>query len=373
MRIIQSCFPLLHGLALGACASPGAQPNQPTAPAPTAEVELQQAPAPGASAAPAEPTEEDDSGQEFGMIGLLNTDAGDPDAPTAPWGRDDSLGHDSESARGGMWGDEIGESFGTGGLGLSGISGGGGNGEGIGLGTIGTIGGPSSGHGKLGRAPRVRMGATSVAGKLPPEVIQRIVRQNFGRFRLCYEKGLLKDPKLQGRVEVQFVIGRDGKVTSVQGGGSMPDAAVVSCVTAAFHALLFPQPEGGIVTVKYPIVFTPATGSSTPGSSTTSSPTVAGIALAKASASDVYKALELAKCQVVSSTTVGGATKFLAKRGGHTFTVTFVPATGASALSQQEKAKLANARVHRDGASLLAVKSNDAAASDALLGELVRK
>ena len=30
---------------------------------------------------------------EFGMIGLLNTGAGgDPSAPTAPWGREDSLG-----------------------------------------------------------------------------------------------------------------------------------------------------------------------------------------------------------------------------------------------------------------------------------------
>ena len=40
-----------------------------------------------------------------------------------------------------MWGNEIGDSFGAGGLGLSGIGeGGGGRGEGIGLGTIGTIG-----------------------------------------------------------------------------------------------------------------------------------------------------------------------------------------------------------------------------------------
>src|SRR5664279_3092406 len=80
--------------------------------------------------------------QEFGMIGLLNTGAaGDPNAPTAPWGRDTSLGTDDVSARGNMWGDEIGDAFGAGGLGLSGIGeGGGGRGEGIGLGNIGTLG-----------------------------------------------------------------------------------------------------------------------------------------------------------------------------------------------------------------------------------------
>src|SRR5262249_820406 len=33
--------------------------------------------------------------QEFGMVGVLNSGAsGDPNAPPAPWGRDDSLGND---------------------------------------------------------------------------------------------------------------------------------------------------------------------------------------------------------------------------------------------------------------------------------------
>ena len=211
---------------------------------------------------------------EFGMIGLLNSGAGgDPDAPTAPWGRDDSLGNDPLSARGNMWGDAIGDSFGAGGLGLSGIGeGGGGRGEGIGLGSIGTIGhgaglgngqGFGNGNGRLGgshrtKPPSVRMGATSVSGRLPPEVIQRIVRQNFGRFRLCFENGLRNNPNLQGRVSVSFVIGVDGSVSSVGNGGSdLPDSAVVSCVVRSFGGLSFPQPEGGVVKVTYPIMFSP--------------------------------------------------------------------------------------------------------------------
>ncbi|MFO0548187.1 MAG: AgmX/PglI C-terminal domain-containing protein [Polyangiaceae bacterium] len=213
--------------------------------------------------------------QEFGMIGLLNSGAGgDPDAPTAPWGRDESLGQDEKSARGNMWGDEIGDAYGAGGLGLSGIGeGGGGRGEGIGLGNIGTLGhgagtgtgqgfGNGAGAGALrgghtSKPPSVRMGATSVSGRLPPEVIQRIVRQNFGRFRLCYENGLRNNPNLRGRVSVSFVIGRDGSVGSVGGGGDLPDGGVVSCVTKAFYGLSFPQPEGGVVKVSYPIMFEP--------------------------------------------------------------------------------------------------------------------
>jgi hypothetical protein len=204
------------------------------------------------------------------MIGLLNTGAGgDPDAPTAVWGRDDSLGNDPLSARGNMWGDAIGDSFGAGGLGLSGIGeGGGGRGEGIGLGSIGTIGhgaglgngdGIGNGNGRLSgshrsKPPSVRMGATSVSGRLPPEVIQRIVRMNFGRFRLCYENALKSNPNLQGTVTVSFVIGVDGSVSSVGGGGL---GEVGSCVVRSFGGLSFPQPEGGIVKVTYPIAFSP--------------------------------------------------------------------------------------------------------------------
>jgi hypothetical protein len=216
--------------------------------------------------------------QEFGMIGLLSTDvAGDPNAPTAAWGRETSLGQDDVSARGNMWGDEIGEAFGAGGLGLTGIGeGGGGRGEGIGMGDVGTLGhgagtcpldqtcpGLGNGVGRLGRGhktrvPQVRIGATTVSGRLPPEVIQRIVRQNYGRFRMCYEQGLAGNPSLQGRVAVRFVIGRDGSVSNVSNGGSdIPEPNVVKCVVRAFYGLSFPQPEGGIVTVAYPIMFSP--------------------------------------------------------------------------------------------------------------------
>jgi hypothetical protein len=31
----------------------------------------------------------------------------------------------------------------------------------------------------------------------------------------------------------------------------------VSCVISAYYGLSFPQPEGGIVTVVYPIMFSP--------------------------------------------------------------------------------------------------------------------
>jgi hypothetical protein len=215
--------------------------------------------------------------ETFGMIGLLNAGAAGSDAPVVPFGGDVSLGNDDISAQGSMWGDDLGESRGTGGLGLTGIGQGGGcqvgSCVGIGLGSIGTYGhgsglGTNQGfgnhHGRLGKgyktkgAPAVRTSPPSVSGRLPAEVIQRIVRQNFGRFRMCYEQGLSRNPNLEGRIAARFVIGRDGAVSNVSNGGAdLADSGTLSCVLSAFYGLSFPQPEAGIVTVIYPIAFTP--------------------------------------------------------------------------------------------------------------------
>jgi hypothetical protein len=91
---------------------------------------------------------------------------------------------------------------------------------------------------------------------LPPETVQRIVRQSFGRLRGCYANRLVENPGLTARVEVRFVIGRDGSVGSVSGSGDGP-GALTSCVVKGFYGMSFPQPEGGVVAVTYPIVFSP--------------------------------------------------------------------------------------------------------------------
>jgi hypothetical protein len=212
--------------------------------------------------------------EEAKTFGMLNVLSGSLDVPSAPWAADTALGRDHRSALGNMWGDELGESFG-GGLGLSGIGErGGGSGLGVGLGNDGVGQGLGLGLGQglgdglgksfgrltrereAGGAPRMRGGETIVSGRLPPEVIQRTVRQNYGRFRMCYEQGLVKNPNLGGRVSTRFVIGRSGTVESAQNGGSdLPDSGVVGCVVAAFYGLSFPEPQGGIVTVTYPILF----------------------------------------------------------------------------------------------------------------------
>ena len=237
---------------------------------------------------------------DFGMVGLIDTPAGGAAAPAEPAApaaarpvatataaskTATGAANDPLDARGNMWGGIVGDEVGSRGLGRAGIGeggGGGGKGEGIGLGNIGHGTGAGqgfgNGHGRLGgahatKSPTLRLGAVQVNGRLPPEVISRIVRQNFGRFRLCYENGLRTNPNLTGRVTVRLVIDRAGAVSqSSDGGSDLPDPAVVACVARASGNLSFPTPEGGIVTVAYPILFSPGDGVAPTASSTPAAP-----------------------------------------------------------------------------------------------------
>jgi hypothetical protein len=106
--------------------------------------------------------------------------------------------------------------------------------------------------------PSIAAGAPASTGRLAPEIIQRIVRGSFSKYRACYEASLGKDPDLRGRVSVRFVIGTDGKVARAEDAGSdLRDRGVVQCVLKAFTSLSFPSPEGGTVTVVYPLQLSP--------------------------------------------------------------------------------------------------------------------
>jgi DNA-directed RNA polymerase subunit RPC12/RpoP len=103
---------------------------------------------------------------------------------------------------------------------------------------------------------QVRLGSLTVTGRLGQSVVQRLLRQRFDRVRLCYEQALARLPKLQGRISLRLVIDRDGRVPSISSFGSdMGDSDMVGCVVASFAGLVFPAPEGGIVTVLAPLHF----------------------------------------------------------------------------------------------------------------------
>lgn len=220
--------------------------------------------------------------QTEGMVGLLLADA-QPKGHTSPWAIDNNqLGQDPDNKLGSMFGQNADDAMGYG-LGLTGTGmGGGGPGVGIGIDGVGsTVGGGGGGPGKWGygkgdkdglgnghgpgtgghvaKAPQIRPnGEVKTNGRIPAEVIQRIVRQNMGVFRMCYENGLRQNPSLNGRVVTKFVIDRNGAVSQAADAGSdLASQEVVGCVVRGFTNLSFPAPEGGIVTVSYPLMLTP--------------------------------------------------------------------------------------------------------------------
>jgi hypothetical protein len=115
--------------------------------------------------------------------------------------------------------------------------------------------GPARTQSVYGRTSQV-LAARDAAG----DAIQRIVRANFGRFRLCYQAGLRLNPRLEGRVLAKLSIDSEGTViVAADGGSDLPDPDVVSCVVRSFANISFPPGAAAgseTVTLVYPIVFT---------------------------------------------------------------------------------------------------------------------
>ncbi len=217
----------------------------------------------------------EEQAKNAGILGVLKMNEGSHIASI--FGRDTALGSDADDVLGGLIGNQIGEAYGVGGLGLVGTgSGGGGTGEGtIGLGNLGTIGkggggGNGSGYGRgaggLGgrraKAPDVIPGQAAVRGSLDKEIIRRIIRRHINEVKYCYEQELTKKPDLGGRIMVQFTIAASGQViASVLQNSTMSNARVENCTVQAVRRWEFPKPlGGGIVIVSYPFVLTPAGG-----------------------------------------------------------------------------------------------------------------
>jgi TonB family protein len=217
----------------------------------------------------------EEQAKNAGILGVLKQSEGSHIASI--FGRDSALGNDASDVLGGLVGNQIGEAYGVGGLGLVGTgSGGGGTGEGtIGLGNLGTIGkggggGNGSGYGRgaggLGgrraKAPDVIPGQANVRGSLDKEIIRRIIRRHINEVKYCYEQELTKKPNLGGRIMVQFTIAASGQViASVLQNSTMGNAKVENCTVQAVRRWEFPKPlGGGIVIVSYPFVLTPAGG-----------------------------------------------------------------------------------------------------------------
>ena len=118
-------------------------------------------------------------------------------------------------------------------------------------------------------------GGTSSSGTTPPpalpetdmdkKYIRAAVREMVPLLGECYEAGLERDPKLGGKVVVDFTIEGEPDVGGVVGESKidptqsdLADPAVLECVQETMYALkIDPPPNGGVVRVHYPFLFAP--------------------------------------------------------------------------------------------------------------------
>ncbi|MCB9025111.1 MAG: AgmX/PglI C-terminal domain-containing protein [Bdellovibrionaceae bacterium] len=98
---------------------------------------------------------------------------------------------------------------------------------------------------------------TDIEGGLDKDVIARVIEQNLGQIRYCYERQLSANPELYGKVLVKFTISGSGAVAAQAIGlTTLKSAMVEGCILRRVSGWQFPQPKGGTqVRVTYPFLF----------------------------------------------------------------------------------------------------------------------
>ena len=94
------------------------------------------------------------------------------------------------------------------------------------------------------------------SGKLDRDVVKKYIRKQLAKIRWCYQKAFQKNPNLEGKLTVSFVISPTGSVMSSRVVRStLNDKALEGCIENKILTWRFPAPKGGgVVKVNYPFV-----------------------------------------------------------------------------------------------------------------------
>ncbi|MBK7860958.1 MAG: AgmX/PglI C-terminal domain-containing protein [Archangiaceae bacterium] len=152
------------------------------------------------------------------------------------------------------------------GLGTFGMGGGGGGGfgtkglevlRGKGGGGIGALGAGNIGKGAVGgTVTHATARSIAASGSIDKEAVAKVVNSHLQEVRACYERALLKDPGLAGKIVLEWGISTSGTVTSAKTKSStMKNASVEGCIMTSLKTWKFPSAKGGNVMISYPFMF----------------------------------------------------------------------------------------------------------------------
>ena len=108
--------------------------------------------------------------------------------------------------------------------------------------------------------PRTKIGpggeTDKSTGLLDEGQVKKVLLSRITAIQMCYQKGLNKNFKLEGKVVVRFTISTTGRVTKATVvSETLGDPNVVECVVGKVRSLVFPKPAGGSVEYVFPFVF----------------------------------------------------------------------------------------------------------------------
>ncbi len=152
------------------------------------------------------------------------------------------------------------------GLGTFGLGGGGAGGTGAlgaellrgkGGGGIGALGAGGVGRGEVGgTVGRAVARNVGVKGSIDREAVARVVNSHLQEVRACYERALLHEPGLAGKVVLEWSLSTVGKVVTAKTKTStLRSSAVEACILNNLKTWTFPPAKGGVVIVSYPFLF----------------------------------------------------------------------------------------------------------------------
>jgi len=152
------------------------------------------------------------------------------------------------------------------GLGTFGLGGGGKGGgatlgaeilRGKGGGGIGALGAGKVGKGKVGgTVTRATARAIAAQGSIDRNAVAKVVNGHLQEVHACYERALLRDPGLAGKVVLEWTIGAGGRVVAAKTkSSSLKNPSVEACILRNLKKWRFPSPKGGVVIITYPFLF----------------------------------------------------------------------------------------------------------------------
>ena len=95
-----------------------------------------------------------------------------------------------------------------------------------------------------------------VKGSLSKAEVTRVINSHIHAVQACYERALLANPSISGRIVFDWIIKKNGRVKGVRvRSSSLGNSQVATCISKRIQKWKFPRPTGGEVTITYPFLF----------------------------------------------------------------------------------------------------------------------